>query len=193
MSYDFDIDKIRTGDRLLVNGTGFIPRTIRYFMRKYAKRIGYTYTHKYGDWIASHAGTFIVINNYVYVAESVKNGYRLTDFRHNYDPHNDDMMIVRTKRPYTRNETSSVQWFILYLQEINEFYQYWGLLTWAGYIWTGINLFGRGGMTSTYCYEATFRILNEIREDDWQGNKEIVSFFDLIREDDVIIYDGRKK
>ena len=149
--------QLQTGDRILVNSTSFLSRTIQKVMRHYAKQEGISDEYTY-----SHAGTILDIWLQTYIAESVENGLRIREFYGRYSPSNDDILIVRTKKEYSDYEKNCSRKYAIHLQEINNFYQYWGLLSWLLYVyvtfkWKGkyhrINFFGKGNKFSNYCYE----------------------------------------
>ena len=185
--------QLQTGDRILVNSKSFLSRTIQKVMRRYAKQEGISDEYTY-----SHAGTIVILNGEEYVAESVENGFRLRWLFRHYNAYYDDMMIIRQKLPLTDQELVETEDEALYLQEVNNFYQYWGLLSWLLYVyvtfkWRGkyrrINFFGKGNKFSNYCYEGAYRIAKHVRPKDFQKNPEIVTCYDLYDPNrDEIVY-----
>jgi hypothetical protein len=178
---------LRTGDRVLVNSNSFLSRAIRFFMRWWAKKYKLS-----TDYIFSHAGTLILLNEDWYIAESVENGYRIREFLQRYNL-NEDMIIVRNKKPYTSNEQDVVINYALYLQEVGNFYQYWAFPQWISLIVFGANIFGKGNKFSTYCYESTYRIAAHVRPEEFNKNPEVITCFDLITDTDEIVYNNHKK
>lgn len=177
------INKIKTGDIFLVNSTSFLSHAIRYFMNILRKRKGLPQ-----QWVASHAGTFIWLNGDLFVAESVKNGFRLNLFSRHYEGAG-DYQVRRVATPYSVDEEDMVFDKIFKLQEISDTYQYLNFIQWVAYILLGWNIFGKGGSNITYCYESTQRIKKYVRPSVISNDAEMTSFFDVI-EGTVLIMEG---
>jgi len=183
-----NINDIKTGDVFLTYGGTFLSKSIRYFMKLFAKKNNIKY-----NWIASHAGTFIWIDNILYLGESVDNGYHLREFTKHYSLEKDDYCILRVNKSYSKEEVSKITRYIIHLQTISQFYQYTNFIQWPVYILLGINLFGKSGQKTTYCYESTYRVLHEVRPDDWKANLEVIDFFKLYDLSKLtIVVDNRK-
>jgi hypothetical protein len=184
-----NINNIKTGDVFLTYGGTFLSKSIRYFMKLFAKK-----NHIKYDWIASHAATFIWIDNILYLGESVDNGYHLRVFDKHYSFDKDDYCILRSNKSYSKDEESKAISYILHLQTISDFYQYTNFIQWPLYIVFGINTFGKSGSRTTYCYESTYKVLNAVRPDDWTSNLEVIDFFKLYDFTKLkIVIDNRKK
>ena len=173
--------RIQTGDILLVNSGSFLSKAIRFFMNILRKKL-----HLPKQWIGSHAGTFIWINGDLFVAESVKNGFRINLFSRHY-ANMKDFEIRRPVKPYTKDEEDMIFDKIFKLQEISDTYQFWNFIQWIFYILLGINIFGKGGSNITYCYESTVRIRKYVRPTDFPINPEMTSYFDVIKFTNVIM------
>jgi hypothetical protein len=175
--------KIHTGDILLVNSKSFLSKSIRYFMDILRKKKKIP-----KQWIGSHAGTFIWLNGDLFVAESVKNGFRIDLFERHYGTMT-DFQIRRPSKPYSPDEEDMVFDKSFKLQEISDTYQFWNFIQWIFYILLGINIFGKGGSNITYCYESTRRIRQYVRRDEFPINPEMTSYFDVI-ENTILIMEG---
>lgn len=176
-----------TGDRILVNSRSFLSRSICFFMRWWARK-----KHLNPEYTYSHAGTILVIYGEVYVAESVENGFRIRKFDSHYHE-GLDMIVVRCRKEYTGEELHNARHYAIYLQEVNNFYQYWGLLQWIILIVFNINTFGRGTKFSNYCYEGAYRIAKQTRPEEFPKNPELVTCFDLYNEErDKIVYQSTR-
>ena len=173
--------KIWTGDLLLVNSKSFLSRAIRFFMNILRKKLKLP-----KQWIGSHAGTFIWLNGDLFVAESVKNGFRINLFSRHYATMK-DFEIRRPVKPYTKDEEDMIFDKIFKLQEISDTYQFLNFIQWIFYILFGVNIFGRGGSNITYCYESTMRIRKHVRPSDFPLNPEMTSYFDVIQLTKVIM------
>lgn len=182
--------QLQTGDRILVNSDSKLSKLIQFFMKKWAKKKGLN-----AEFTYSHAGTIVMLTGFTYVAESVENGFRLRQLDRHYlhNPSITGILFVRPKQWYTEEEELNIEAYALYLQEVNNFYQYWGLLQWAILVTTGINLFGKGNKFSNYCYEGAYRIAKHVRPADFPKNPEIVTCYDLYDpERDEIVYRNKQ-
>lgn len=173
--------RIQTGDILLVNSNSFLSRAIRYFMNILRKKRGLP-----AQWVGSHAGTFIWINGDLFVAESVKNGFRINLFDRHYAGM-EDFEIRRPTQEYTKDEEDQVFDKIFKLQEISDTYQFLNFIQWLVYILFNVNIFGKGGSNITYCYESTLRIRKYVRPQDFPINPEMTSYFDVIEKTILIM------
>jgi hypothetical protein len=183
-----NLNEIKTGDVFLIYGGTFLSKSIRFFMKWFAKKKHITY-----NWIPSHAATFCWINDTLYLAESVDNGYHLRVFTNHYDLDNDDCCVLRTKKEYNKAETKEATRYIMELQTVSQFYYYLNFIFWPIYIILNINLFkllhDRG---ITYCYESTYMVLNDVRSSDWTADMSVVDIFKLYDLDKLnIVYDHR--
>lgn len=172
--------KIQTGDILLVNSNSFLSKAIRYFMNILRKKKKLP-----KQWIGSHAGTFIWINGDLFVAESVKNGFRINLFDRHYSNMND--FEIRRPRPYSKDEEDLIFDKVFKLQEISDTYQFLNFIQWIFYIIFNVNIFGKGGSNITYCYESTLRIRKYVRPLDFPFNPEMTSYFDVIEKTNLIM------
>ena len=175
--------EIETGDLILVQGKSKVAKIIRMVMDDYAWQEGIKDKLTY-----SHAMTAVRIENNLYVAEAVENGFRLRSFYGHYDLDKDDLAVFKPQVPFTFEEKAIIRSYAIYLQEVNNFYEYWALLMFLPYVygtwkWKGkrhrINLFGKGNYFSVYCYEGSYRIGKRVKPLWYPKNPEVVTCFDL--------------
>lgn len=174
------LEDIKTGDYYLVKSKVIMSRAIQYFMRLYAKKWKIKYTE---DDIYSHAGTFLWLNNTLYIAESVDNGFSLREFSRHYNIGNGRSAVYSPVVPYTKDEISSVIKNAIELTTVNVMYQIWNFVQWPLYIWTKgkVNLFPKrkNSRGTTYCFESTQRIKEVVRPQNYNDNPEITNIFML--------------
>jgi len=171
-----DISTIKTGDNLIINSKSFLSKGIRFFMHLLALKSGIKYS-----WIGSHSGTFVWLNDTLYIAESVDNGFHLREVSRHYDLDNGDYVIMAPVWEYDEAQTKELIRYIIELQTVNIAYQYLNFIEWVFYILFDINIFGkklrRGIM---YCYKSTMLIRNHMSIREYPVN--ITSFFDLFHD-----------
>lgn len=174
-----NIEEIKTGDIYLVKSNSFLSKAIRWFMKLYAKKFKIVYNP---DKIYSHAATLVWIDDILYIAESVDNGFHLRIFDRHYDLNPEYCTILTPIKSYDESEIHSILHYSLNLATVSQVYQYWNFIQWPLYILSNkkINLFGKGKNRGiTYCYESTQMIKQEIRPYDYKDSSVITDFFTL--------------
>ena len=189
-----DLAKIQNGDRFLYAGTSFISKAIIYWMKQYVKKftVNPFVLKLLNGFVGSHSGTLFWVNGTLYIYDSISIGYKPEVFADKYND-SDNFLILRTKVPYTQSEATSALWYAMQLVAVSVIYAYWDLGWWITYITTGVSwMLKWGGTRAEYCFESTYRILNHVRPDTFTDNPQVISFYDLVQDDDIIVIDNRK-
>ena len=156
------IEEIKTGDTLLIRGTGFISNVICKVMEKWGKRNKYDTSKLY-----SHAGTFIWIAGELYVFGSIDSGYKPWLFKLHYDWDKDNYLIMRRNTELTLEESNKVTNYCLHLVTVSLLYQYWNFIQWLVLVYLKINLFKQDSPDYTYCYESTRMVRKDLDPDNY--------------------------
>lgn len=189
-----DLTKIQNGDRLLYAGTSFISKAIIYWMRQYTKKftISPSTLTLLNGFVGSHSGTLFWVNGVLYIYESVDFGYKPDVFTDKYNDES-NFLILRIKGGYTPEQAKAALAYAMQLVAVSVIYPYWDLIFWIQYITTGISwMLKWGGTKSEYCFESTYRILNHVLPDVFTKDSQVISFFDLVGDNDIIVIDNRK-
>jgi len=150
--------KLKTGDTLLYKSSGFLGKSIRYFMKRYAKK---KYNKKKIDYpITNHMGTIIEFENKLYVSEAVSEGYVIKPI-HIYHRLGKSVFVYRAKKEFTEEEKIKIRDYAFNLSFNQTGYEFLNFIWWIIYITTNFKLFIGGKKDKhVFCFEAAARCLN---------------------------------
>jgi len=197
-----DLSQIQTGDRIFFLGVRnsstknvtLLSRLIKYGMQLLGKQL-----NKPSEWIGSHACSLIVLNNKVYICESIDKGFVIHALDVSYNLDTEDYVIVRNQNNYTEDQKKILIDAAIELSAVSITYNYLNFLQWAIYILSGyiskkhrLNLFFKNYSRINYCYQSTRLLASKVDPTVFDGNNEIVSWFDIfVPEKQKIVFDHR--
>ena len=150
--------RLKAGDTLLYKSPGFLPRAIRYFMKKYVYK---KYGKKNPDYpICNHMATVIEYNGELYTAEAVSRGYVIAPV-HIYERLGESVFVYRPIKRFTKEEQDSIKEYAIQLAFKQTEYEIGNFLWWIVYIATGFKWFIGGKKDQkVFCFESAARCLN---------------------------------
>jgi hypothetical protein len=155
-----NISELQTGDIIAKhNETGFLPKGIQFFMKRWAKK-------RYGkepDKYYNHTMTIVWNYGKPYVAEAIGKGYVIRKLKLNI-PKN--AIVFRLKQPLKMQEQSNL------IDKANEMaygnieYEVVNFLWWMPYILSNgkIDLSPKNKEKKVFCFEASAILLNAARK-----------------------------
>ena len=92
-------NNMKVGDIILTHDNGFLPSAIRFFMKRYAKRIGVK-----ADKYYNHVAVCVLVYGEKRIAEAMAKGVQIIMTPDEYVAHRDNYLILTWRKPLSRHE-----------------------------------------------------------------------------------------